>query len=116
MSLLKAFLLNRIGWVCVLINGLLLLFGIYEKGFERGFHLYHEPRPIQIFIVLNLPGVMLSALISDFVNPLQSGTYFIPIDNLTLFSTVLFSLLQWLAIGFAVSSALEDRRPAEPNR
>lgn len=111
MKYLKDIFLNRLGWIFILANAVLLLWGMYDKGIgHRGFHLVYEPLAIQLFVLLNLPAIFVSETILDIAatRPEVTSTT-THIDNLTFFSLLPWVCIQWLLLGWLFSSRAAAR-------
>lgn len=104
-SELKKFFTNPIGLAAVLINFLLAIWGLFEKGWNySNFHLFHEPLPIQILTLTNYFAISLAEMISKaFFQPEHSDFGYAIISEFEMFLIVIFTILQWLIIGYICS-------------
>ena len=98
---LKTLFTNRFGIIGIVFNLGLLLIGMFQRGFGyRGFHLYYEPLPIQLFVLLNFGPILLADAISQYHYPtvgMSSSMNWI--GNFQFTVSVIFSVLQWIFIG-----------------
>ena len=111
MSFLRTFFTNRFGLVGVAANMALLIVGLFEKGFgDRTFHFYYEPLSIKIFVFLNIPAIFASDLLTVALYPTKATSSMIVISNFEFFTTVVFSILQWLLFGCLLALSLQQNR------
>lgn len=99
---IKNFFSTRIGWTLVFVNLFLAIWGLREKGWQfSGYHFIYEPVTIKLLTFLHLPIIVIAESISRALFPLpdsnfKDGT----IHNFDMFLIVLFSVFQWLLIGY----------------
>lgn len=114
MKFVKELLAGRLGWLFTFANAALLVWGAYEKGIGtvRYFHFYHEPWAIQLFVLLNIPAILISGVISSLVTTYSSppNSYYVQIDNFLFFSMVICACLQWLMLGWLLSRSNRARK------
>ncbi len=99
---IKNFFTSRIGLALVFANLFFALWGIIEKGGDYSiFHFYYEPIPIKILTITNLPAIVLAESISRTFFPLPASHFtFVEIDNFEMLLIVVFSIFQWLLLGY----------------
>lgn len=101
-SQLNIFFTNRIGFILVFTNFVLVICGLAGKGWNyNSFHYYYEPLPIKIFTIINLPAIALAGEINNLLySPPEKNWSFVIISNSELLLLVVFSISQWLLIGY----------------
>jgi hypothetical protein len=99
---LKIFFTNRTGLILVFTNFVLVIWGLAEKGWNYNiFHYYYEPIPIKIFTVINAIAIALAGEVNNLLYPPpETGWSFVIISNFELMLLVVFSISQWLLIGY----------------
>jgi len=99
---IKFFFTNRLGLALVFFNLFLAIWGIFEKGENYDiFHFYYEPIPIKIITIINLPALFAAGILTELVlSPPKSGWSFVTIGNFEMLHIVIFSIFQWLSIGY----------------
>ncbi|MEP6786860.1 MAG: hypothetical protein ABJB40_00410 [Acidobacteriota bacterium] len=104
--IIKAIFLNKIGWVGIAFNSLLVIIGAIQKGDNfRWFHFYYEPVSIKLFFLLNIPPFVMAEWVDGAFRrqPLVNEELFvIPYD--VLFLVGIFSVVQWLVVGYVLKS------------
>lgn len=102
LSQIKILFTNRIGFVLIFANFVLAFWGLAQKGWNYNtFHFYYEPLPTKIFTIVNLPAIAFAELINNLLySPPKAGTSLIEISNGELLLSIVFSIFQWLLIGY----------------
>ena len=88
----------------VLLNFLLTILGLVFKEFDYSyFHFTYEPIAIKILSLINLPAIILGGLVGMFFDSSNdSQPTFVIITDAEFLSIVIFSILQWLIIGYVI--------------
>ena len=108
---IKSFFTNPIGWILVFTNLLLAIWGIIEKGGDySSFHFTYEPLSIKILSIVNIPIIVIAESISEMVYP-PVGPQFsmVFINNFEMLLIVVFSIFQWLFIGYLYKFIFKDK-------
>lgn len=94
-------LFNQAGWVLVLINGLIVVEGLYEKGWQnRTFHWTYEPLAIKIASIINLPAMIVAGIFDSlFFEQYEQHSTSVHITESFLWLMILCGIVQWLIVG-----------------
>lgn len=97
----KLFFTNRAGLICVFANLILVVWGLSEKGWYCcNFHFTYEPFAIKILTFLNLPALIFSAFIYEWLFSTPENNWsMVVIYDFEMVLIVVFSIFQWLFIG-----------------
>ena len=109
---LKTFFTNRIALTAVLANLVLAIWGLSEKGWNySNFHFYNEPLPVKILAIINLPVIFLVEIVWRSLFPLPVSQFdSVIIDTFEMFLIVIFSIFQWLLIGYFLNLILRSNQ------
>lgn len=106
-SNLRIFFTNKLGLILVFANLILVIWGLSEKGCDYNyFHFYHEPISIKIVTVINFPALLLGELIYSWFFPPESGSTLIFVSNSKILLISIFSIFQWLLMGYLLNLML----------
>ena len=105
LSQIRIFFTNRFGLLLVFANLVLAVWGLAEKDWNySGFHFTYEPTAVQILTIINLFPIFFSGEIySAFYSPTEMASSLIEIKDLEMFLIVMFSIFQWLLIGYGIN-------------
>ena len=105
------FFTDRLGWLLVGVNVVLVAWGIIAKGGDfQSFHFTYEPLAVQIVALINLPAITLAESFNALLfAPVPSGSTMLHFSHSQMLFVALFTTLQWLAAGFVVQKIIGDK-------
>jgi len=112
LSNLKVFFINRIGLILVFSNLILAIVGLRNKGWNfNSFHFYYEPFEIKFLSGINLPAICFGQFFYELIFSRPPNPWsMIFISNTEMLFIVIFSIFQWLLIGYLLDLLIKSNQ------
>ena len=112
LSNLKVFFTNRIGLILVFSNLILAIVGFRIKEWNfSSFHFYYEPFEIKLLSIINLPAICFGQFFYGLMFSRSPNPWsMIFLSNMETSFIVIFSIFQWLLIGYLLELLIKSNQ------